>query len=167
MNETTTGFPSLVLMLTLSSQPLIAFLIVGLIVGGLAGYIVFTTLAKPQVGGEVKTFYVLATEWKFTLYDASFKPGDKITVNRGNRVVLVFIPSNFIPHELYEELGHEFIENAIKKGLLRSEEDFEKYEEEAKKTLAKNAYGVELLPHGLVTVSHLGSFIRLHLATSH
>lgn len=56
--------------MTLLRMETIAFLVVGLIVGGLAGYLAFATLAKPQVGGEVKTFYVVATEWTFTLYDS-------------------------------------------------------------------------------------------------
>lgn len=76
---------------------------------------------------------------------------DKIVVNRGDRVTLVFLLKPFIPAELYEEIEHRFVENAIKKGLLRSEDEFEKYEEEAEKTLglAREAYGVEFIPHGL------------------
>jgi nitrous oxide reductase len=74
---------------------------------------------------------------------------DKIEVSRGDRVQLIFIPKQFMPHELYEELEQEFIEKAIKAGLLKSGDEFEKYEEDAGKTFAKKVYGVEFIPHGL------------------
>jgi restriction endonuclease S subunit len=74
---------------------------------------------------------------------------EKIEVNRGDRVQLIFVPKQFMPHELHEELEHEFIEKAIKAGLLKSEDEFEEFEEEAEKTLAKEVYGVEFIPHGL------------------
>jgi alpha-mannosidase len=74
---------------------------------------------------------------------------DKIEVNRGDRVQLIFVPKPFMPHELYEELEHEFIEKAIKAGLLKSKDEFEEHEEEAEKTLAKEVYGVKFIPHGL------------------
>jgi nitrous oxide reductase len=74
---------------------------------------------------------------------------DKIEVSRGDRVQLIFVPKPFMPHELYEELEHEFIEKAIKAGLLKSEDEFEEHEEEAEKTLAKEVYGIEFIPHGL------------------
>jgi hypothetical protein len=74
---------------------------------------------------------------------------EKIEVSRGDRVQLIFVPKQFMPRELYEELEHEFIEKAIKAGLLKSEDEFEEFEEEAEKTLAKEVYGVEFIPHGL------------------
>jgi hypothetical protein len=74
---------------------------------------------------------------------------EKIEVSRGDRVQLIFVPKPFMPRELHEELEHEFIEKAIKAGLLKSKDEFEKYEEEAEKTLAKKVYGVEFIPHGL------------------
>jgi nitrous oxide reductase len=74
---------------------------------------------------------------------------DKIEVSRGDRVQLIFIPKQFMPHELYEELEQEFIEKAIKAGLLKSEDEFKEHEEEAEKTLAKEVYGVKFIPHGL------------------
>jgi nitrous oxide reductase len=46
-------------------------------------------------------------------------------------------------------LEYEFIEKAVKAGLLKSGDEFEKYEEDAGKTLAKKVYGVEFIPHGL------------------
>jgi len=129
----------------------IAFLVVGLIISGLAGYIGYSLLAPTPKPGEAKTFYVVATEWQFSLYDANFNRVSKIEVNKGDRVTLIFIPSPFIPHDLYEELEDEFIEKAVKAGLLKSKEEFEEHEEKAKKTLnlAKTAYGVEFIPHGL------------------
>ena len=126
----------------------IAILVAGLIIGGIVGWLAASTLAPPPAG-TVGTFYVLATEWTFTIFDSEFKRVDKIEVNKGDRVMLIFLPSTFMPHELYEELEHEFIEEAIKAGLLKNEEEFEKYEEEAEKTLAKEAYGVEFIPHSL------------------
>jgi hypothetical protein len=37
----------------------------------------------------------------------------------------------------FEGLEYEFIEKAVKAGLLKSGDEFEKYEEDAGKTLAK------------------------------
>lgn len=128
----------------------IAMLVVGLIVGGIVGLLVAPSIAQPPPpAGSVKTFYVLETEWAFALYDSGFKRIDKIVVNRGDIVQLIFIPMTFMPKELHEELEHEFIEKAIKAGLLSSKDEFEKYEEQAKETLAKEAYGIKYIPHGL------------------
>jgi len=127
----------------------IAFLVVGLIIGGLAGYIGYSLLAPTPTPGEAKTFYVVATLWQFSLYDANFNRVSKIEVNKGDRVTLIFVPASFIPRGLVEELEGEYIEKAVKAGLLKSKEEFEGYKNEARMTLAKTAYGAGFIPHGL------------------
>lgn len=126
----------------------IALLVIGIVLGAGATSLLSGGAGAP-VEGEARVYYVVPAEWTFSLYDENWRPVERIEVNVGERVLLVVVPKSFAPPELYESLRERFIENAVARGLLASEEEFEAFEEEAYRQLGREVFGVEYLPHGV------------------
>ncbi len=122
------------------------FLIIGLAAG--YGGAMLLRQGGAETKGE-KVYYVMPVEWHFGVYDANFNPVEKIEVNKGDTVKLIILPKPFIPPEVYEHIEEEFIETALEKGIIASEDEFKKYEHEAEESLGREAFGAEFIPHGV------------------
>lgn len=130
-----------------SSPFALGLLVVGLVIGLVAGGFVLGGGGQEAEASPTKKFYVAVHEWSFAFFDENWNRLDRIEVNKGDRVVIVVVPKPFLPMEVYEQLEEEFIEEFTQRGLLKGEEDFLEKEHQAEEDLGKEGFGVEFIPH--------------------
>jgi len=120
------------------------------VAAGLA-YWVLAAEGNPSsyTSGEMKVYYIVPAGWTFAIFNEDFERIDKIVVDKGDTVVLVALPSPFVPEELHEEIEKEAMEKLMEAGVAQSLEQLEEFHEEAEKQLGREAYGVEFIPHGV------------------